>query len=179
MSMHPAANLVRSPVTWLALVAIIVASGASYWQSERAKAQQLFERERVAADQAELRRTRESEEQRERVRQQLAEDFRLQKNAEEVQRQQAIAIRQSEVQKKQFVADDRYVSPQQSTYRNYQMLQDQLHRESEDRKQRYEDEDNLLRARQEVERQKRYLQQREYEEQVARARRDDAARFVR
>ena len=107
------------------------------------------------------------------------EDIRAQRDAEEAYRQQTMAIRQSEVQKKQFVADDRYVSPQQATYQSYQMQQDQWRRDSEDRKQRYEEDSNLQKAREEVERQKRYLQERENEEQVARARRDAAARYGR
>ena len=172
-------NLIRSPVTWLALIAVVVVSGAFYWQSEREKARQLFERERISAEQAEQRRALESESRRERESQRLVEDIRAQRDAEEAYRQQTIAIRQSEVQKKQFVADDRYVSPQQATYQSYQMQQDQWRRDSEDRKQRYEDENNLQKAREEVERQKRYLQDRDNEEQVARARRDAAARYGR
>lgn len=179
MSDQSSPNFVRSPVTWLTLAAIVVVSAAFYWQNEREKARQQFERERVVAEQTELRRAKESEERRERERERLVEEIRTQKDAEEAQRQQAIAIRQSEVQKKQFVADDRYVSPQQSAYQSYQMQQDQWRRDSEDRKQRYEDESALYKARQEVERQKRYLQQREYEEQAARVQRDAAARYGR
>ena len=179
MSEHSNVNFVRSPVIWLTFVAFVVVSAAFYWQSEREKARQEFERVRVAAEHAELRRAKESEERRERERQRLVEEIRTQKEAEEAQRQEANAIRQSEVQKKQFVADDRYVSPQQSAYQSYQMQQDQWRRDYEDRKQRYEDESALFKARQEVERQKRYLQDREYEEQAARSRRDAAARYSR
>lgn len=171
MSEPSATNLIRSPVAWLTLVAILAVSGAFYWQNAREKAREAFERERVAAEQAELRRAKESEERRERERQRLVDEIRAQKDAEEAQRQEAIAIRQSEVQKKQFVADDRYVSPQQSAYQSYQMQVDQSRRDYDERKQRYEDESNLRKARQDVERQKRYLQQREYEEQTARSRR--------
>ncbi|MEO8102620.1 MAG: hypothetical protein ABI790_08840 [Betaproteobacteria bacterium] len=179
MSDSSSHHLTRSPVTWLTLIAIVTVAGAFYWQAEREKARQQFERERVAAEQAELQRAKESEERRERERQRLLDEIRAQKEAEDVQRQQAIAIRQSEVQNKQFVADDRYVSPQQAAYQSYQMQRDQWRRDYDDRKQRYEDENNLQKARQEVERQKRYLQEREYEEQAARARRDAAARYGR
>jgi hypothetical protein len=176
MSEQPLLNFLRSPVIWFIVVGILLASGTFYWKSERENARLQFERERVVADHAEQLRAREAEERRERESRRLLEDIRAQKDAEDAQHQQANAIRQSEMQKKQFVADDRYVSPQQSTYQNYQMLQDQLRRDMDERKQRHEDEINLQKARQEVERQKRYVQQREYEEQLARARRDAAAR---
>ena len=179
MSEQSTVNFVRSPVIWLTFVAIVAVSAAFYWQSEREQARQQFERVRVAAEQAELRRAKESEERRERERQRLVEEIRALKEAEEAQRQEAIVIRQSEMQKKQFVADDRYVSPQPSTYQSYQMQQDQWRRDYEDRNQRNEDESALYKARQEVERQKRYLQEREYEEQAARSRRDAAARYIR
>lgn len=179
MSDTSAANFVRSPVTWLIFVAIVVAFAAFYWQTERDAAREDFERQRVAAEQAEVRRAQESEERRIRERSRLVEEIRLQKDAEEAQRQKAIAIRQSEVKNKQFVADDRYVSPQQATYQRYQLLQDQYRHDVEERRQRYEDESNLRKARAEVERQKQYLLEREYEEQLARARRDAEARYGR
>jgi hypothetical protein len=163
----------------LVLVAIVIVCGALFWQNERELARQRFEQERVASEQAELRRIKESEERREKERRQLVEDIRAQRIAEDAQREQAIAIRQSEVQNKKFVADERYVSPQQATYQRYQMLVDQRRSDYEDRRQRYEDEYNLQNARQEVERQKRYLQEREYEEQMVRARRDATARYGR
>ena len=179
MSEQPFQQFLRSPVAWLMLVAIVAVSGAFYWQNEREKARQQFERERIATEQTELRRAKDAEERRERESKRILEEIRAQKDAEDAQRQQAIAIRQSEVQNKKFVADDRYVSPQQSAYQAYQMQQDQWRRDVDDRKQRYEDESNLRKARADVERQKRFLQEREYEEQAARARRDAAARYGR
>lgn len=133
----------------------------------------------MASEQAELRRVKESEERREKERLQVLQDIRAQKEAEDTQREKAIAIRQSEVQNKKFVADERYVSPQQTAYQSYQMLVDQRRRDYDDRRQRFEDEYNLQKARQEVERQKRYLQEREHEEQLARLRRDETARYGR
>ena len=143
-------DLLHSPVSWLTLVAILTVSGAFYWQGEREKARQQIERERIVAEQAEVQRARASEERRERERQQLVEEIRAQKSAEDAQRLEANAIRQSEVQRKKFVADDRYVSPQQATYQSYQMMQDQWRRDIDDRKQRVEDDNNLYKARQEV-----------------------------
>lgn len=179
MSEQSSLNFIRSPVTWLALVAIVAVSGVLYWQNARELARQQLEQARVASEQAELVRVKEAEERREKERKQIVEDIRAQKIAEDAQREQAIAIRQSEVQKKKFVADERFVSPQQATYQSYQMLVDQRRHDYEDRRQRYEDERDLQKARQEVERQKRYLQEREMEEQMARVRRDDAARYGR
>ncbi len=172
-------KFVRSPVAWLTVCAIAIVSATFYWQDAREKARQQFERERIATEQADVKRAKESEERRERERQQLVEEIRAQKSAEDAQRLEANAIRQSEVQNKQFVADERYVSPQQAAYQSYQMVQDQWRRDYDDRRQRHEDDRNLTKARQEVERQKRYLQDREYEEQAARARRDAAARYGR
>lgn len=179
MSEQTAPSNLRSPLTWLILVIFVAGTATFYWHNEREKTRQRIERERVAAEQAELARGKEAEDRREREKLRLVEEIRAQKAAEEEQRQQAIAIRQSEVQNKQFVADDRYVSPQQSALQSYVMQQDQRQRNYEDRRQRYEEESELYRARQEVERQKRYLQQREYEEQAARYRRDAAARYGR
>ncbi|MBL0122492.1 MAG: hypothetical protein IPP88_07065 [Betaproteobacteria bacterium] len=179
MSEQSSANLVRSPLAWLTLLAVIVISVGLFWQNERELAKQRFEQARVASEQAELRRVKESEERREKERLQVLQDIRAQKEAEDTQREKAIAIRQSEVQNKKFVADERYVSPQQTAYQSYQMLVDQRRRDYDDRRQRFEDEYNLQKARQEVERQKRYLQEREREEQVARLRRDETARYGR
>lgn len=179
MSEQSSANLVRSPLAWLTLLAVIVISVGLFWQNERELAKQRFEQARVASEQAELRRVKESEERREKERLQVLQDIRAQKEAEDTQREKAIAIRQSEVQNKKFVADERYVSPQQTAYQSYQMLVDQRRRDYDDRRQRFEDEYNLQKARQEVERQKRYLQEREHEEQLARLRRDETARYGR
>ena len=169
----------RSPIAWLIVAAVVIISGVFYAQNERENARQQFERERIASEQAELRRTKEAEERRVRESQRILDEIRAQKEAEDAQRQEAIAIRQSDVQNKQFVADDRYVSPQQSAYQSYLMQQDQWRRDSDDRKQRYEDESNLRKARADVERQMRFLQQREYEETSARTRREAAARYGR
>lgn len=172
-------SLIRSPLTWLTLVAVIAVSGTFYWQSEREKARQRFELERVAAEQAELARTKEAEVRRENERKKMLAEIRAQKDAEEEQRQKAIVIRQAEVENKQFVADERYIPPQQAAYQSYLMQQDQRQRNYEDRRQRYVDQSAMYRARQDVERQKRYLQEREYEEQAARYRRDANARYGR
>ena len=179
MSEQPSHHYFRSPITWLIVAAAVIISGVFYVQNERENARQQFERERIASEQAELRRAKEAEERRARESQRILDEIRAQKDAEDAQRQEAIAIRQSDVQNKQFVADDRYVSPQQSAYQSYLMQQDQWRRDSDDRKQRYEDESNLRKARADVERQKRFLQQREYEELAARARREAAARYGR
>ena len=176
MSERPFLNFIRSPVIWFTLVAIALVSGVFYWHGENENARRRLEREIVAADQAEQLRAREAEERRARESRRVLEEIRAQKDAEDAIRLQTNEIRQSELQKKQFVADERYVSPQQAAYQNYQLLEDQFRRDLEERKQRYDDANDLWKARQEVERQKRYLQQREYEEQAAQARREAAAR---
>lgn len=179
MSDQSNSSIFRSPFVWLAVVAVLAAAGITFWQAEREKARLKAELDRMAAEQAEFQRARDAEVKREQERQRILAEIRAQKEAEEAIRQESLAVRQAEVEKKQFVADDRYVSPQQATYQSYQMLLDQRRRDVEDRRQRYEDADNLRKARQEVERQKQYLQQREYEEQMARQRRDNAARYGR
>ncbi len=161
------------------LVVVIATAGTFYWQSEREKARVRVEQERVAAEQAEIARIKEAEVRRESERKRMLADIRAQKDAEEEQRQKAIAIRQEEVQKKQFVADDRYIPPQQAAMSSYMQQLDQRQRGYEDQRQRYVDQSAMYRARQEVERQKRYLQEREYEEQAARYRRDANARYGR
>ncbi len=177
MSDRSFSDLVRSPLAWGVFIAMVAVSGLITWQGEREKARELYERERIAAEQAEQRRVAEAEEQRARERQRLVDEIRAQKEAEEQQRQIAMEIRKEETLNKQFVADERYVTPQQAAFQSYQMRQDQWRGQVEQYRQRYEDERNLQQARAEVERQKRYLQQREYEEQVARMRRDSKARY--
>ena len=177
MSDRSFSNLVRSPLAWFVFIAMVAVSGLITWQGEREKARELYERERVAAEQAEQRRVTEAEEQRARERQRLVDEIRAQKEAEEQQRQIAMEIRKEETLNKQFVADERYVTPQQAAFQSYQMRQDQWRGQVEQYRQRFEDERNLQQARADVERQKRYLQQREYEEQIARLRRDSKARY--
>lgn len=179
MSNNNTLSYLRSPVTWLSIVVLVAAAGAFYWQDSREKMRERMERERVAAEQAEMARVKEAEDRREKERTRLVEEIRAQKEAEENQRQQANAIRQAEVRDKQFVSDDRYVTPQQAAMQNYQMQVDQRARDYDERRQRYQDANDLYKARQEVERQKRYVQQREYEEQSAIAQRDAKARYSR
>lgn len=172
-------SLLRLPLAWLTLVAVIAVSGTFYWHHAREQARQRIELEQVAAEQAELARTKELEVKRETDRNRLLAEIRAQKDAEEEQRQKAIVIRQAEVENKQFVADDRYISPQQAAAQSYLMQQDQRQRNYADQRQRYVDQSAMYRARQEVERQKQYLREREYEEQAARYRRDANARYGR
>jgi len=135
------------------MIVVAAAAGAFYWQGEREKTRERLERERVASEQAEIARVKEAEERRERERVRLVEEIRAQKDAEEAQRQQAIAIRQSETRDKQFVTDDRYVT--QTAFKSYQVQLDQHLRENDTRRQRYENASSVDRARQEAERQKR------------------------
>ncbi len=179
MSEETSAGSMRSRLIWVAIGAIFILGGAIYWQIEREAARQQLERERIASEQAEMRRVKEVEEKRERERQRLADEIRTLKEAEDAQRLQAMDIRQDEVKSRQFVADDRYVPPGQAALHSQIMQYDQVRQKISDRQQRYEDEGNLRRARADVERQKRFLQQREYEEQSARAHRDANARYGR
>ena len=80
---------------------------------------------------------------------------------------------------KQFVADERYLSPAQSQVNAFSESVDAYRRYSTEQRQRYEDDANLRRARAEVDRQKRYLEQREREEQYARQERDFKSRYAR
>ncbi len=179
MSETNSTGSMRSRLLWVTIGVIALGGGAIYWQSEREAARQRVELARIVSEQAQIRRVNEIEEKRERERQRLADEIRTLKEAEDAQRQQAMAIRQDEVNNKQFVADDRYVPPGQAALQSQIMQYDQARQNISDRNQRYEDESNLRRARADVERQKRYLQQRDYEEQSARARRDSAARYGR
>ncbi|MEP7155972.1 MAG: hypothetical protein ABI905_09375 [Betaproteobacteria bacterium] len=172
-------SYLRSPVTWFALLVVVAASGAFYWQGERERTRELLEREREASEQAEIARIKDTEDRRERERTRLVEEIRAQKDAEDAQRQQHIAIRQSETRDKQYVSDDRYLPPVQAATQSYLMQVDQRARDIDSNRQRYEDALNTQRARQEVERQKQYLQQREYEERMNAAQRDSRARYSR
>ena len=179
MSEESSAGLLHSRLLWAVIAIIAILGGTIYWKIEREAARQQQERERIASEQAEVRRVKEVEERRERERQRLADEIRTLKEAEDAQRLQAMEIRQDEVKNRQFVADDRYVPPGQAALQSQIMQYDQVRQNMSDRQQRYEDESNLRRARADVERQKRFLQQREYEEQSARARRDANARYGR
>jgi hypothetical protein len=162
----------KSPTTWIAIGLVIVIGGGWYWQHAREQAQLRAEQERVASEQAEQRRMVEVEERRKREKQRLLDEIRAQKEAEENQHQLSMEARQADMQKKQFVADDRYIAPQQQQLNNFADRTDAWRRQSEEQRQRYEEEMNLRRAQAEVERQRRYLEQKEREEQYERARKD-------
>lgn len=179
MSEFSAAGLFRSPMVRLAMVALLLIAGAFYWQGEREAARLQFERDRIASEQAEAKRSKDAEEKRERDRQRLADEIRALKEAENTQRQQAVEARQAELGEKKYAVDERLITPTSAGLQSQIMQLDQALRNNEARQQQYEDENNLRRARADVERQKQYLQQRENEEQMARARRDAAARYGR
>ena len=175
MSENPVEKFVRSPIAWLLVVAVLAGGGALYWISERAAARATMERQRLASEQAEWRREKEAEEKRERDRQRLADEIRTLKEAENLQRQQAGEVRQAELGKKQFAVDERLLAQPTSLERQLVNF-DQVRSNYQEREQRHEDESELRRAREDVERQRRYLQRREFEDQMARARREAAAR---
>ena len=175
MSENPIEKFVRSPIAWLLVAGVLAGGGTLYWISERAAARAATERQRLAAEQAELRREKEADEKRERDRQRLADEIRTLKEAENLQRKQEGEVRQSELGKKQFAVDERLLTQPTSLERQL-VIYDQVRSNYQERQQRVEDESELRRAREEVERQKRYLQRREFEDQMARARREAAAR---
>ena len=176
-----------APRTWFILFAIAAIAGGLYWQYARVQTDLRLERERVAAEQQETRRAKEIEERRALEKQRLLEELRAQREADDKSRQASNEMRSAESQKKQYVADERYIAPPPSRYdssrgdyeNQRQMGAEAWQRLQEDRKQQQEEEMNLRRARAEVERQKRYLEQREREDQEARARRDPDARPYR
>jgi hypothetical protein len=179
-----AASFLTSPRTWFIVLAVVAVIGGLFWQYARAQTEQRLERERIAAEQQETRRVKEIEERRLAEKQKLLEELRAQREADDKSRQESNEMRSAESQKKQYVADDRYVAPPPSRYdasrgdyeNQRQMGAAAWQRLLEERKQQYEDEMNLQRARGEVERQKRYLEQREREDRDARARRDATGR---
>ena len=182
-----ATPLLASPRTWFIVLAIVAIAGGGFWQYARAQTEQRLQRERVAAEQQEVRRAKEIEERRVLEKQRLLEELRAQREADDKTRQASNEMRSAESQKKQYVVDERYIAPPPSRYdssrgdyeNQRQMGAAAWQRVLEDRKQQQEEEMNLRRARADVERQKRYLEQREREDQEARARRDPDARPYR
>lgn len=172
-----ASTLLRSPLLWGTVALALLGIGLGVVQYQREQTRQRVERERVASEQAEERRQRELDERRERERKRLQEEIRAQKEAEENQRQIAAEARQADMKEKQFVADDRYIPPQQQ---QINIIMDRAVAGAQSvaqRQQQYEQENSLRQARAEAERQKRYVEQREREEEYARYRRDAAARY--
>ena len=135
-----------------------------------------IEREQAAIEQAEQRKIVEAKQAVERERQRVLDEIRLQREAEETQRQAANEVRKAEVADKQFVADDR-IPHQEQRLNVFVDRVDSYRRQSEERQQRYDEARSLSQAQAEVARQKRYLEQREREEQYARSRRDANARY--
>ncbi len=176
MSDRSPSEIVRSPLTWIAvIVALAIIGGGIYWQAEREKTRQRIELERVAAEKAEQARVKEAEEKREREKMRVVEEMRELKEAEEKQRLVAMEARREDTLNKQFVAGERPEA--QSALQTSQMAYDQRRREYDRYREQYQAQEDQYRARQEVERQKRYVQQREYEEQAARQQRDYKARY--
>lgn len=179
-----AAALLAAPLTWIVLAAAMLGAGGLYWQYDRAQTALRIERERVAAEQQEQRRMQELEAKRVAEKQRLLDELRAQREADDKQRKVTNEILSAESQKKQYVADERYIAPAPSRYdssrsdyeNQRQMGMQAWQRMMEERKQQYEDEINLYRARAEVERQKRYVEQREREDQYTRAKREADSR---
>ncbi len=175
------ATLLRAPLTWITLFAITTMAGGLYWQYDREQTRQRVERQRVAAELQDERRTQEMETRRVAEKQRLLNELREQRDADDKQRQEFNQIRSADSQKKNYVVDERVVPAPPSNYSsNFELTrhnvegQRQLYseaqrREMDERKQRYEDDANLQRAKAEVDRQKRYLEQLEREDQYARA----------
>jgi hypothetical protein len=166
-------RFLTSPITWIVVVLLVLASGGVYWQIDRQQAREREERERIADEQSALRRAAELEARRLREQKRFQEDIQIQKEAEEKQRQMDADFRQDELKQKRFTADERATPSPQSSW---QSMADERSRREAERRQQYEDEESVQRARAEVERQRRGLEQREYEEQMVRARREAAAR---
>jgi hypothetical protein len=178
-----------SPTVIAVVLGIAVAGGglAWYWKAEQAR--QAEERDRVLTEQREQERAREIAQRMERDKQRLQEEIRAQKEAEEAAHKNQIEMQQQEMKTKQFVEDTRpelraptrstqfgdYAAQQQA----WQYERDARARQTQEDRQRYEDERATARARAETERQKRYLEDRIREEELARLRRDAAARGIR
>ena len=168
----------RSPVTWLVALVVVLAGAGISWQIGQQQKREQVERERIADVQAEQRRAAELEARRNLEQQRLKEEMLATKDAEDTTRQMDIEFRQAELQRKQFTADDRPVAETGYAARVSDGVRyaDELRRREGEYRQQYEDEATRQRAQAEVDRQKRYLDQREREEQMARARREYAAR---
>lgn len=165
-----------SPLLWVGVAVIVAIAGAAYWQQVREQTRLRIEREQAAMEQAEQRKILEAKQAVERERLRVLDEIRLQREAEETQRQAANEVRKAEVADKQFVADDR-IPHQEQRLNVYVDRVDSYRRQAEERQQRYDEARSLSQAQAEVARQKRYLEQREREEQYARARRDSNARY--
>ena len=179
-----AAGIMSAPTTWMILVAVLIIFGGIYWQYDRVQTRERIERQRVAAEQQEVRLAQELEAKRVADKQKLLDELRAQREADDKQRQESNEIRSAESQKKQYVADERLIQQPQtytpsrfgttsSEYEDRRQLGAQAwQQQMEERKQRMEDDADLRRARADVDRQKRYLEQLERDDQNAKARRE-------
>ena len=166
-------RIFRASFAWLVAAFLAAAAAGLYWQSGQQERRDRAERERIAEEQQAQHRVLETEARRKREQEIFQEEMQAQKDAEEKRRQMDIEFRQDELKRKKFIADER---EPQNPLTGYQALSEERNRRDAERRQEYEDEAATQRARVDVERQRRYLEQRELDEQLARARREAAAR---
>jgi hypothetical protein len=165
-----------SPLLWTGLLLIVTIAGTAGWLQQREEKRLRVQRELAVAEQEQQRRMVEAKQAVERERQRVLDEIRLQREAEETQRQAANEVRNSENDKKQFVAGER-PNPLEQRLNVYVDRADSWRRQAEERQVRQDEERSLSQARAEVERQRRALEQREREDQYARARRESNARY--
>lgn len=180
------ATALISPTLVAAVLGVAIAGGGMAWYWKVEQARQAEERERILAEQKEAARQKELAERAERERVRIQEEIRAQKEADEAARKAEIEMRQQDMKSKQFVEDNRpelKMPSRNSQYGDYynqqQAYQNERNRQYQEYRQRYEDDQATARARAETERQKRYLEDRAREEEIARLRRDAAARSAR
>jgi hypothetical protein len=159
-------------------MAFAIAS-AFLWQSRMEAERMQLEKSQIIAKQEETRRAQEVAERREREKLRLKQEIQAQKDVEETQSKIANDARQAEMKSKQFVADERYLTPNQARVNSFYETVDAYQRHFNEQRQRYEDASNLRRAQAEVDRQKRYLEQRDFEERYARLERDFKTKYGR
>ncbi len=170
------AGRLGSPLLWGGVALIVAIGGSAYWLQQREEKRLRLEREHAIAEQEQQRRQLEAKLAVERERQRVLDEIRLQREAEENQRQAANEVRKAENEKKQFVEGER-PNPGEQRLNAFVDRADSWRRQAEERQNTRDEERSLAQARAEVERQKRYLEQKEREDQYARARRESNARY--
>lgn len=170
------AGRLGSPLLWGGVVLIVAIAATAYWLQQREEKRLRLEREHAIAEEAQQRRQLEAKLAVERERQRVLDEIRLQREAEENQRQAANEVRKAENEQKQFVEGER-PNPAEQRLNAFVDRADSWRRQAEERQATRDEARSLTQARAEVERQKRYLEQKEREEQYARARRESNARY--
>jgi hypothetical protein len=154
------------------LILVSIAGGGWYWQQLREEQRIQFERERVAAEQAEQRRLAASAEQRRLSEERLEREALERQKEEEKRLELAREQRAQDALSQRYVVDDRYEKAQ----RDKRTEAERAQRANDELRERFELEKQRQRAQVELDRARRFIDQREQEENLAVQQRQAAER---